>query len=257
MEDIKINDESGDRKYFTQLPNIILNHSTANDQALYMQMKRYAGEDGKCFATEETLCKKLGIGRKAYWKSRDYLLKRKWIKFEGLTQGKTRPIKTYSVVDIWKQNIMEYEKIPSERNISFNAIDNSQKEEDKSQKEHKITPKRDTEEEHSIKKNQEEELTSKTSFAEIQTLIDLFKSVNPSYKQFFGNKTERACLTRMLQEHGREKLTELIEVLPKTNSMDFAPVITSPYKLEKKLGDLIVFIEKEKIRIVGKKIITL
>jgi hypothetical protein len=41
---VKINDESGDHKYFSLLPHYILNHSTAVDQALYMQMKRYAGE---------------------------------------------------------------------------------------------------------------------------------------------------------------------------------------------------------------------
>lgn len=96
-----------------------------------------------------------------------------------------------------------------------------------------------------------------TSVANINPLIELFKDINPSYKQFYSNKTERACLTRMLKEHGLEKLTELIEVLPKTNTMDFAPVITSPYKLEKKLGDLMAFINKEKVKVLSKKIITI
>lgn len=91
----------------------------------------------------------------------------------------------------------------------------------------------------------------------INNLIELFKNVNPSYKTFFANKTERACLERLLKEHGREKLIEIIEVLPKTNLMEFAPVITSPFKLEKKLGDLIAFVEKKNSKTSIKKIITL
>ncbi|MDE1767714.1 MAG: helix-turn-helix domain-containing protein, partial [Thaumarchaeota archaeon] len=95
MEKIEIKDNSGDRGYFTIIPNYILNHSTAIDQALYLQMKRIAGEDGHCFATEQTLRKKLGIGRQAFQKSLKYLIDHKWISFVGLTGGKTRPIKTY------------------------------------------------------------------------------------------------------------------------------------------------------------------
>jgi hypothetical protein len=120
MEKFKIIDESGDKKYFSQLPHYILNHSTAIDQALYWQMKRYAGENGKCFATQETLMEKMGIGRITYNKALKYLLKKDWIRFIGTTKGKTRPIKTYAIVDIWKLNIMNYEKIPSETAISFN-----------------------------------------------------------------------------------------------------------------------------------------
>jgi len=252
MSDIKIEDDSGDRKYFTQLPSIILNHSTANDQALYWQMKRYAGEDGQCFATEETLRRKLGIGRKAYWKSRDYLLKKGWIKYDGMTKGKTRPIKTYSIVDIWKLNIMEYEKISSERDISLKGEISSESSGDKSQKRHKISSERDIEEDLILKISNKED-TSKNN--EIQSLIDLFKSVNPSYKTFFSNKTERDCLTRLLKEHGREKVVEIIEILPKTNTMEYAPVITSPYKLEKKLGDLMVFINKQKLKLKSNTVI--
>ena len=96
MSDIKIQDESGDRDFFTIIPNYIANHSTANDQALYFQMKRYAREDGKCFATQETLIKKMGIGTRAYNKSLKYLISKGWISYVGMTKGKTRPIKMTS-----------------------------------------------------------------------------------------------------------------------------------------------------------------
>jgi len=119
---IKISDESGDKKYFSQLPHYILNHSTSTDQALYWQMKRYAGETGKCFATQETLMKKLGVGKQKFKKSLEYLLSKKWIRFIGMTGSKTRPIRTYAIVDIWKLNILNYEKIPSETEVSFQEI---------------------------------------------------------------------------------------------------------------------------------------
>ncbi len=137
---IKIQDESNDKRYFTILPNYIANHSTGIDQALYFQMKRYAGEsdNGRCFATEKTLMKKLGIGKKSFDKSLQYLLDHKWVSFTGLTPNKTRPIKTYQVNDIWKMNNDFYDKISSKRNISFKR-DKFQKEGDKFQKHTKIS----------------------------------------------------------------------------------------------------------------------
>ena len=117
MSKIKIQDESGDKKYFTIIPNYILNHSTANDQALYSQMKRYAGEGGECFASEIKLRKQLGIGRIGLKKSIQYLLDHKWISHKGIKQVMTRgglqDINVYVVNDIWNKN-NEYYKGMSE-----------------------------------------------------------------------------------------------------------------------------------------------
>lgn len=112
-KEIYFEDKSGDKRYFTMLPNIILNHSTANDQALYCQLKKHAGENGICFVSERNLMSNLGIGDKALKASFAYLIKRNWIKFEGLkdvmTQGGPQKVKSYSVVDIWNENIANYE----------------------------------------------------------------------------------------------------------------------------------------------------
>lgn len=118
MRNIQVQDDSGDRKYFTIIPNYIANHSTANDQALYFQMKKHAGENGECFVSEKTLKKKLGIGGKALKKSIEYLLSHGWIKNNGIrevqTQGGVQKVKSYKVVDIWKMNNKHYEGV-SER----------------------------------------------------------------------------------------------------------------------------------------------
>lgn len=121
--ELNLQDYSDDKKYFTMLPNYILNHSTAIDQALYMQMKKVSGEYGECFLSERTLMQKLGIGNKALKKSIQYLLKRGWIKENGFivreTNGGKQKVKSYKIIDIWKFNIEHYqgasESIPLDR----------------------------------------------------------------------------------------------------------------------------------------------
>ena len=152
----KIKDESGDKEFFTIIPNFIINHSTAIDKALYLEMKRFAGENGKCFATEKTIMERLKIGKKAFDNSLNYLLKQKWIIFIGLTDSKTRPIKTYKINNVWQQNSEYYKKISAESNVSLQG-DKSPKQEDKSPKQHKISAESNVEEEQ-YKEDIEEEL---------------------------------------------------------------------------------------------------
>lgn len=111
-ETIQIVDNSRDREYFTIVPNYILNHSTESEQALYLQMKRFAGEKGVCFATTETIARQLRCERKKVMKNIGLLLKRGWIKKVGTIAGKTHPINAYGIVDLWQLNAEYYrEKI--------------------------------------------------------------------------------------------------------------------------------------------------
>jgi hypothetical protein len=77
-------------------------------------------------------------------------------------------------------------------------------------------------------------------------VIDLFKTVNPSYGKWFGNKTQRASVERMLKIHGFEKLQKVIALLPQTNGKDFMPVITTPLALEDKFAQLAAALQKFK-----------
>ena len=81
---------------------------------------------------------------------------------------------------------------------------------------------------------------------EINDLISFFEAVNPSFKTLYPKTTERKALERMVKEHGREKIEAVIKNLPKTNGVDFAPVITTPWELEKKLGKLIAYYRRKK-----------
>ena len=106
----KIVDESGDRKYFSIIPNYIVNHSTALEQALYLNMKRIAGEHGTCWTSADTLGKKMGLSGNTVRKYRDMLVKRGWIKKVGERPvGRTSQLTNeYEIVDLWELNTKYY-----------------------------------------------------------------------------------------------------------------------------------------------------
>lgn len=80
---------------------------------------------------------------------------------------------------------------------------------------------------------------------DIQELIDLFKHINPTYERFFKNTTQRAAISRLLVQFGREKLEQIIRALPKTNAERYAPTITTPYELERDLGRLVAYFKRQ------------
>jgi len=120
---MEIKNESGDRKYFTIIPNYIANHSSANDQALYLQMKKIVGDrEGVCYASEKYFKDKLKIGSKALKKSIKYLIDHKWIEEAGMreveTRGGIQMVKTYLIKDIWKMNVEYYQGVSESEPLS-------------------------------------------------------------------------------------------------------------------------------------------
>ena len=109
MEEIKIQDESGDKKYFTQIPNMIVNHSTAYEQSLYLVMKRLAGERGTCFASLNFLSEKMGVHKTTVSKTIKKLLNRKWVKETEKKKVKGGYVRQFVIVDLWPLNIELYE----------------------------------------------------------------------------------------------------------------------------------------------------
>lgn len=109
----KIADDSGDRKYFTIVPNYILNHSNANAQALYLQLKRLAGENGIAYPSRDYLMQKLDLSHPTLIKYFRFLLDKNWIEYIGeetvQTNGGPQRVKAYRIVDIWKLNIDDSE----------------------------------------------------------------------------------------------------------------------------------------------------
>jgi hypothetical protein len=80
----------------------------------------------------------------------------------------------------------------------------------------------------------------------INIVITAFKKVNPAYDILYSNNTQRKAVERLIKRFGFEKLIKLVDALPLIVSKPYAPIITSPLQLEKKLGDLMMFLAKEK-----------
>jgi CTP-dependent riboflavin kinase len=89
----------------------------------------------------------------------------------------------------------------------------------------------------------------------LNEIISLFKELNPSYERLFSNKTERAAAERLIQKMGREKLEGVIKYVATTNVMPYAPTITTPFELERNLGKLIAFYNREKTQSDKNKIV--
>lgn len=73
-------------------------------------------------------------------------------------------------------------------------------------------------------------------------LAAFYEKVNPSLN--FGNRTQREAAKFLASKFGIENVLTLIEALPETNRLPFAPRITTPYALREKMADLQVFIEQ-------------
>ena len=117
----KIIDKSGDRKYFTIVPNYIVNHSTIYEQAIYLYMKRVAGEEGSCWESPKNIAKKLGIAPGTVRKYQKELVKRGWIEVVG-THRKTKPTIEYRIVDLWELNTRYYAEKTKEKERSQNGF---------------------------------------------------------------------------------------------------------------------------------------
>jgi len=109
-------DHSSDRKYFTIIPNLVLElpELTVYDIALYAIIKRIAGERGECFMTTRRLATeaKMSVGRVS--KSKHALVQAGLIRIIR----KKRSVKGHAVdhiiiVDIWQRNAEYFSKCSS------------------------------------------------------------------------------------------------------------------------------------------------
>lgn len=77
-------------------------------------------------------------------------------------------------------------------------------------------------------------------------VIEAFKNVNPKYQELFKMKAQHRATERMIIDHGFEKIFWVASQLSKTNKTPYAPIIVTPYELEKKLPKLIAYFQRKK-----------
>ena len=79
----------------------------------------------------------------------------------------------------------------------------------------------------------------------ISEIIKLFETINPACKKMYNNISQRSACEFLLKEFGFERIKKIIKtVLPKSNGMDFFPIITTPCKLRDKWSDLEIAIKR-------------
>lgn len=83
---------------------------------------------------------------------------------------------------------------------------------------------------------------------QVNDLIDLFKEVNPSHQRLFGMKSQRDAMERLLKKFSYEQIEKMINTLSQIIDKPYAPQITTPYQLEQKLGNLIAYLKREKVK---------
>lgn len=80
----------------------------------------------------------------------------------------------------------------------------------------------------------------------ISALIESFKQINPSYKKWFGNTTQRKSCKNLIETHGLKELTNVITLLTQTNGRQYFPTITTPVQLEDKWAQLVSALKRYK-----------
>jgi len=80
----------------------------------------------------------------------------------------------------------------------------------------------------------------------IQELMNLFHSLNPMIN--FANMSERNALSNLINTYNFDKAKEIVKMAIQAQQLPYAPRITSPTALVRKLGDLKVFLIQENTR---------
>jgi hypothetical protein len=81
---------------------------------------------------------------------------------------------------------------------------------------------------------------------DISLIIKEFESVNPICKNFYRNKTQRNNCKDLIELYGLEQVLKVIKILPKTNKLEFVPVVTTPAQLNSKWTQLATALQKLK-----------
>jgi len=77
----------------------------------------------------------------------------------------------------------------------------------------------------------------------INSLLKEFEELNPTLN--YGNTTQRKACAELIAKFGYEKTIATLNYYKSIRSQKFSPVITTPYQLQQKMGELLTFYNKE------------
>lgn len=207
--------------------------------AVYVSLCRHADGQQTCFPAQELIAEETGVGERTVRKYIDLLKKYNVIAVEREKKGRKWANNLYYLLDKsqW-QYPKEVSQAPDASDVHRQIKTVSQASDDTVHR-HQM-PTKDTNRTIPIKKTN----IANVPFADINKHIELFKPVNPTYTRLFSNKTERAALERMLSV-GVERFEQIMKAVVWSHNRPFAPVITTPLQLERKMGELQAFVQRE------------
>lgn len=214
---------------FIIVPNIEhISQLKTISQLVFLWLCKYANEDGVCFPAMTSLARLSRTSRRSVLYAISELEEKSFITRKNQVKNNMKTANLYQInllpALIEKDETLDAQEVRNDAHIGHGGSAPGA---------------------HRTISKELDSNTAKVPFAgEIVEIIESFKTVNPSYKKYFGNKTQRSAVTRLLKEHGKEKLLEMISVLPHSNSAPYAPTITTPLQLEDNLGKLIAWAKK-------------
>lgn len=91
----------------------------------------------------------------------------------------------------------------------------------------------------------EVKLTTEQGSEEINLLIKEFEVINPSSKNFYARPPQRKACKFLIETYGFERVKNVIgKTLPRTNTIQYFPTITTPMQLQDKWATLESAIKK-------------
>ena len=232
MEKNHTNDLKEDRQgYYCVIPWKILTDKniSSTTKLLYGEISALINKEGFCWANNQHFADILNIKNTTQISKLIGDLKRLGYIYIEIDRKNGNKRKIWIYTPIMKKHNRYYEK--TEEGIM---------------KKHKKDNHIDKQIDNTIINKQVVEVKSSVMGKEFNELIALFKPVNPSYERLFPNKGQRAALERLLKKYGHKKIKWILDKLPAMAKMSYAPVVTTPYQLEQKLGQLVIFLNREK-----------
>jgi hypothetical protein len=124
---VKAIDEGAGRRYYTEIPNLVLTLNLSPfELALYVHLKRTAGDDGRCWKSTPTLAKETGMSAGMITKAKEGLVKKRE-ELAGralivVTEepnphgGRARHVVT--LTDVWPENVARFSRPSSQDELA-------------------------------------------------------------------------------------------------------------------------------------------
>lgn len=205
---------------FTQVANEVLNNPRLSAKAKGLYAYLYSKPDGWNFAIDR-IANDFTDGRASINNGLQELEANKYLTRERLTTGRVN-YQLKITTHFFPNPNVDFTKVVKSQSGKIDTISNKEGE--------------------VIKSISNTTLQSQA----IVEVIDSFSQVNPAYKKWYANKTQRDAISRLIEQHTQQMVLKVIGLLKQTNSMAYMPSITTPSQLEDKWAQLANALKKKK-----------